>query len=344
MKNFNIVFVIFIMISFSYQTDLSSMADNYFEGNWLMYGYGCDGKEPKVEKMKAHMEGNVMVAIKTLGDNCVTTGTETFRGTVALPLEIGKNIAITYVVGNARKPNSGHWNNSCQIVDQNKFVSQKRIYIRDSETNLRENPPAPMPAPVPAPVAPVPTHVTLPGLTRPAHQIYVYYYNNYFLGLWNVIGYVCDKNTPKIETVKIDFQTIGTVQEIVARKTIGDACVAAGSISFAGMMQTKLYQGLKFTVHFMIGSPEKPSAKREDYILEIVDLNTFRIGTHTYYRNMGPGNAQPNGVYINMTPMIGHGGVYPGPGYVKLNPRHNMRAPVRRFVIIEEETNKPGNC
>ena len=120
MKNFNIVFVIFIMISCSYQSELSSMANDYFEGNWLMYGYGCDGKEPKVEKMKAHYEGNTVVAIKTLGDNCVTTGTETFRGPVTYPLKVGKNIAITYVVGSVSRPNSGHWKNSCQIVDQNK--------------------------------------------------------------------------------------------------------------------------------------------------------------------------------------------------------------------------------
>merc|ERR1712032_1574895 len=33
---------------------------------------------------------------------------------------------------------------------------------------------------------------------------------------------------------------------------------------------------------------------------------------------------------------------YPGPGFIKMNPKKNMRSPVRRFVIVEEETNKPG--
>jgi len=45
-----------------------------------------------------------------------------------------------------------------------------------------------------------------------------------------------------------------------------------------------------------------------------------------------------------MKPMIGKGGSYPGPAYVKLNPKSNIRHPVRRFVIVEESTDRPGNC
>jgi hypothetical protein len=75
--------------------------------------------------------------------------------------------------------------------------------------------------------------------------------------------------------------------------------------------------------------------------VQIIDLNTFTIGGHTYYRILAP-NFRADGVYINMTNMIG--AVYPGPGFIKLNPKRNMRSPVRRFVIVEEETNKPGNC
>merc|ERR1711957_894227 len=32
---------------------------------------------------------------------------------------------------------------------------------------------------------------------------YIYYYQNYFVGHWNAVGYTCTKNTPKIEKIAI---------------------------------------------------------------------------------------------------------------------------------------------
>jgi hypothetical protein len=57
---------------------------------------------------------------------------------------------------------------------------------------------------------------------------------------------------------------------------------------------------------------------------------------------MGEGYLHSN-VHINMTPIFGHGR-YEGAGYINLNPKRTLRHPVRRFVIVEEEVNSPGNC
>jgi hypothetical protein len=352
MKYSNLIFIISLLIACSLQEELTqTFPSNYFEGNWLMTGYGCNRHTPKVETMVAHMEGDVVIATKTLGDDCVTTGTETFRGKLPATLQTGKNMKITYVVGNARKPNSGHWNNSMHIINENEFRSQKRVYTRDSAKNLAEHPvvvPAVVPAVIPAPVStpttevhvvePVPAPVAPVSPTTPVTR-FVYYYHNYFLGNWNGVGYTCDATTPKIEVVNIKYSN----GNLYAIKLLGDVCVPANKLTFDGAIPAKLWQGIDFPVNFVIGSPEHPSARQVLNSIHIVDLNTFKIGTHTYYRVMGPGNAQPNGVYINMTPLVGHSS-YPGPGYVKLNPKKNMRSPVRRFVIVEEETNKPGNC
>lgn len=313
---------------------METFGQDYFDGNWLMYGYGCNRNTPKVEKCKCHRENNQFICIKTLGDDCVTTGHETFRGNLPNPIVDNKNYSITYVVGNARRPNSGHWRNSLHIVNINEYRSQGRKYIRDTAQNEKEKPkpkPAPVtPEPVPQP-APVPRPVPVQRL--------VYYYYNYFLGNWNGVGYICDDKTPQIEVVNIRYSK----GRLYAMKLLGDNCVPAQKLSFEGVIPGKLWQGLRFPVQFVIGSPKYPASRQVPNNIEIIDLNTFRIGNHTFYRVMGPGSASPHGVYINMTPMVGNS-LYPGPGYVKVNPKRNMRSPVRRFVIVEEETNKPGNC
>jgi hypothetical protein len=336
--------------------------ENYFDGNWLMYGYGCNRNTPKVEKCKCHTEGNEFICIKTLGDDCVTTGNETFRGKTHNPHKSGKNYSITYVVGNARRPNSGHWRNRLHIINNNEYRSQGRKYIRDTAQNEKEKPkPAPVPVepkPVPRPLitpiprplitpaprplitpAPRPVISTKPLFISPPRQPMVYYYTNYFLGNWNGIGYVCDKETPAIEVVNIRYHK----GRLYAVKLLGDNCVPRGKLSFEAPIPGKLWQGLKFGCLFVVGSPQHPAARQVNNNITIIDINTFKIGERTFYRSMGPGSAHPHGVYLNMTPLVGHS-AYPGPGYVKLNPKKNMRSPVRRFVIVEEETNKPGNC
>jgi len=316
-----------------------SFPQNYLVGDWLMYGYGCNRRTPKVEKCNCKMHGAVAICTKTIGDDCVTTGHETFR-THNLPksLQTRKNIPITYVVGNARRPNSGHWRNSFHIINHNEFRSQKRRYVRI----------APKPAVAPAPkveikpllISPAPRPVAPTPAPRPVPaQRMVYYYTNYFLGNWNGVGYTCDKHTPQIEVVNIRYYR----GNLYATKLLGDNCVPAKKLSFEAPIPGRLWQGLSFGCKFVVGSPQHPAARQIPNSIKIIDLNTFEVGKHTFYRVMGPNAAHPHGVYLNMTPLVGHS-AYPGPGFIKMNPKKNMRSPVRRFVIVEEETNKPGNC
>jgi len=318
--------------------------NKYFIGHWKMLGYRCPGDNKAAESCDCHMQGSIVICIKKIGDYCVTSGHETFRsGNLPSVLRTGTHYPITYVVGNRRRPNSGHWRNKMHIVNINEFRSQNRRYIRVPSITTFEAPkpkPIPQPAPVPVAVPSVPRPVPRPA-PRPAvpAQRMVYYYTNYFLGNWNGIGYACDAATPQIEVVNIRYHR----GNLYATKLLGDNCVPAKKLSFEAPIPGRLWQGLSFGCKFVVGSPQHPAARQIPNTIKIIDLNTFEVGKHTFYRVMGPNAAHPHGVYLNMTPLVGHS-AYPGPGFIKMNPKRNMRSPVRRFVIVEEETNKPGNC
>merc|ERR1740139_1170868 len=336
--------------------------ENYFVGNWKMLGYRCPGDNKPSESCSCKMidtgnkkraDHSEVICTKIIGDYCVTSGHETFRSrNLPATLSTGKNMRIRYVVGNRRRPNSGHWNNAMKIVDQNKFVSQNRIYIRIPDPKpvapVVVAPVAPVVvAPVaPVVIAPVPTTgggyiVPRPAPVAPAvpAQRVVYYYSNYFLGNWNGVGYVCDQFTPSIEVVNIRYLN----GNLYATKILGDACVPAKKLSFEAPLPGRLFQGLAFPAKIVVGSPKNPAARQVPGTITIIDINTFELGKRTFYRVMGPNAAHPNGVYLNMTPIVGQGG-YPGPNFIKMNPKKNMRTPVRKFVIVEEEINNTGNC
>jgi len=332
------------------EVDESMMANfpgnKYFVGHWKMLGYRCPGDNKAAESCDCHMKGSIVICIKKIGDFCVTSGHETFRsGNLPGVLRTGKNYPITYVVGNRRRPNSGHWRNKMHIVNINEFRSQNRRYIRvPSISTFIEPRPAPRPTPRDEPVPlPSPTPRPTVGLTHPKYRQpasrLVYYYTNYFLGNWNGVGYTCDAKTPQIEVVNIRYHR----GRLYATKLLGDNCVPAKKLSFEAPIPGRLWQGLTFGCRFVVGSPQHPAARQINDKIKIIDLNTFEVGKHTFYRVMGPNAAHPHGVYLNMTPLVGHS-AYPGPGFIKMNPKRNMRSPVRRFVIVEEETNKPGNC
>merc|ERR1712160_94294 len=203
------------------------------------------------------MKDKIVICTKTLGDDCVTTGTETFRSSGDLPAQLqnGKKMKITYTVGSAKKPNSGKWRNAMKIINKDTFISGKRKYVRISppkpavEPTTRPSPnnllnilgstttttvKAPVKAVEPTtrpsinsakapffrPIAPAPVLPLAPTVTAAKT---VYYYANYFLGNWNVVGYVCDETTPAIEVVNIKYNK----GNMYATKLIGDVCVPA---------------------------------------------------------------------------------------------------------------------
>merc|ERR1740139_1900959 len=312
---------------------------NYFVGDWLMYGLTCNKNTPKVEKCSCAMKDKIVICTKTLGDDCVTTGTETFRSSGDLPAQLqnGKKMKITYTVGTAKKPNSGKWRNAMKIINKDTFISGKRKYVRISSPKPAVEPttrPSPnnllnilgstttttVKAPVKAvepnnllnilgstttttvkapakiepnnllkllgstttttttsgtkgttpvkavepttrpsinsakapffkPIAPAPVLPLAPTVTAAKT---VYYYANYFLGNWNVVGYVCDETTPAIEVVNIKYNK----GNMYATKLTGDVCVPAKKLSFEAPIPGKLYQGLSFPIKFTVGSPK----------------------------------------------------------------------------------------
>lgn len=371
MKPFNFVLLISLLLSCSYTKMMSkelkelvtstfgstidskpeipptanqTFDNNYFAGNWLLYGYKCqEGKDPHPEKMHCVVANGEFHCKKTLGDACVKTGSETIFGKNPEHPKVGDKIITTFIVGSVEKPSAGKWKHHVFIRSIDEFGSGPRKYVRDHKQNELDNP-KPHVDPV-DPVDPVPPkpHVDpMPHLPEPpktqVHK-FVYYWHGYFLGNWNAIGYTCDKNTPQIEVINITYDK----NHLVAKKITGDACVPAGQISFHGVLPVKFWQGETFNINFWIGTTSHPHSKEVQREIVIIDLNTFKIGDHTFYRQMGPNSPHPHGIYINMTPMIGTSR-YDGIGYIKVNPRRNMRFPVRRYVIIEEDTQKPGNC
>ena len=109
MKTFNLAFLLICLISFSVQKDYE---ENYFNGNWDATGYRCtDNRQPPIEKVNCVTTNGQAICTKTLGDNCVTTGHETFRVKAEPTFSDAKSYRITYVVGNPGRPNSGHLKN-----------------------------------------------------------------------------------------------------------------------------------------------------------------------------------------------------------------------------------------
>merc|ERR1711934_1141094 len=118
--------------------------------------------------------------------------------------------------------------------------------------------PRPVPRPVPRPIRPRPVPRPVPRPIRPRPvprpvpvQRQVYYYYNYFLGNWNGLGYTCDAKTPQIEVVNIRYSR----GNLYAMKLLGDNCVPRGKLSFEGRIPRRLWQGMRFPVKFVVGSP-----------------------------------------------------------------------------------------
>ena len=168
----------------------------------------------------------------------------------------------------------------------------------------------------------------------------LYYFDNYFLGEWNAVGYKCNNNTLAVQRVNVR-QENGRFYGI---KLTGDQCVPANKLSFEGELPQRVEKGGVLAVLFTIGSPEAPAARQQKKKLTVVNLNTFRIEGRTYTRVVKDSQTAPAGVHLNMRPLKKFSKTYSGPNYIGLNPRKGMSAPVRRFVVVEEDVSHPANC
>ena len=98
-----------------------SWDNDYFLGDWKAWGYGCDNQTPPNELFNVYHENGQFFAKKTLGDNCVTTGTVSFKGSLQPYWKINTNYPATYTLGNKQRPNSSFGNTNIQIQDINRF-------------------------------------------------------------------------------------------------------------------------------------------------------------------------------------------------------------------------------
>lgn len=157
MKTCTVIMFIFLLFSSSYQkeelpnafklgfTQLTEEFDrDYWVGDWHAEGYRCNNNTPNIEEVNIIMEGETFIAKKTLGDDCVTTGNETFRGTLPpnnKKYNTNDRVSVTYKTGNARNPNSGQANLTLQIIDKNTFkggMTMNITYRRAEKKKVEE--------------------------------------------------------------------------------------------------------------------------------------------------------------------------------------------------------------
>jgi len=143
MKSLNVIMIVFLLFSSSLQqqdfsdalnggfTQLGEdFADDYWIGDWNAEGYTCNMNTPKIEKVKIHYEDDKVVAVKTLGDDCVTTGNETFnfkKKPDTKKYNTNDTYQVSWVVGGAFNPNSGRTGGNIWILDKNTFTSNDKV-------------------------------------------------------------------------------------------------------------------------------------------------------------------------------------------------------------------------
>ena len=238
-----------------------SWDNDYFLGDWKAWGYGCDNQTPPNELFNVYHENGQFFAKKTLGDNCVTTGTVSFRG--ALPangFSTGKNYPVTFTLGNKQRPNSSFGNTNLQIQDVNRFSAPAwgLRYERLTPYPLR---PKVVVDPVPvAPVAPV-----APVIPEGAFP------SNYFLGDWKAWGYGCDNETPVNELFNVYYDNTS----YYAKKTLGDNCVTTGTVSFKGSLQPYWKINTNYPATYTLGNKQRPNSSFGNTNIRIQDINRF---------------------------------------------------------------------
>jgi len=78
----------------------------YLEGEWVSSDYTCPSSVARTEKVAISISGNDLKAVKTDsgGDNCVPTGSDTFRGSLPDELVIGKPLPVVIILGVPDRP------------------------------------------------------------------------------------------------------------------------------------------------------------------------------------------------------------------------------------------------
>lgn len=78
----------------------------YLEGEWVSSDYDCPAGVFHKEKVAISISDNDMKAVKTdsEGDNCVPTGSDSFRGSLPSELSMEQALPIVMIVGSPSRP------------------------------------------------------------------------------------------------------------------------------------------------------------------------------------------------------------------------------------------------
>jgi len=217
----------------------------YFKGFWLGRGYTCNTGGQIPEDIDVTYVGDEFIATKVTGDDCVTTGTVTFKANLRdawTPTNGKYNIKCTITLGNPSRPNSTE-SKKCniEIVNENEF--------KVTNWNLTFN------------------------------RGRASYPKDYFLGFWIGDGYKCTSSESLPEDINVHYED----NKFVAVKVKGDECVNKGKVTFQGPLTTTDKWTIKTNFKWDIGctitlgNPSNPQSSSGKCTIEIIDEDHFSV-------------------------------------------------------------------
>jgi hypothetical protein len=157
MKNFNALFVLFMILLINFSSirsqgsccgdcggccgnndsgkeDPNGLALNnlqYFVGNWVGLDYTCNGGPIKEQVNFPSNLNKELYAKKVTADSCVTVGQVTFRFN-KYPSELKYNVGypVTWTVGSPGSPNSGRSGGTLKIQNKDNFTIDGKRFVR----------------------------------------------------------------------------------------------------------------------------------------------------------------------------------------------------------------------
>lgn len=106
------------------------VAANNIAGNWDATGYVCLGA-PAIEKLNIVQTGDDIVATKTFGDECVKTGSVTFKGSYD---KAKSAFVVTLMLGSPGLPSTDQSpNQTVTIIDKDNLTTSFGVTLKRSK-------------------------------------------------------------------------------------------------------------------------------------------------------------------------------------------------------------------
>ena len=106
---------------------------NQLTGDWIGQNYHCPAGISHNEKVSITQNGNVILAVKITGDECVTAGSKTFSGIWNISTNL---FNIEWICGSPQSPNSTNCYGDLKVIDENTLIASSSS--GESVTFIRE--------------------------------------------------------------------------------------------------------------------------------------------------------------------------------------------------------------